>query len=82
MVFTNVNSTLLHGNFWGVAKVRLSKFRGMSKNNFYLYLKSVSFASVSFTSLHRFNNRGKNIYDIILELTRENPLDLSKIRDD
>lgn len=26
-------------NFWGLAKVRLSKFRGISKNNFYLHLK-------------------------------------------
>ncbi len=35
-------------NFWGLAKVRLSKFRGMHKNTFYLHLKECEF---------RFNHR-------------------------
>ena len=63
-------------NFWGLAKVRLSKFRGISKHTFYLHLKECEF---------RFNNRkedSKYMYDIILKLIRENPLDLSLIQDD
>ena len=35
-------------NFWGLAKVRLSKFRGMNKKTFYLHLKECEF---------RFNHR-------------------------
>jgi len=62
-------------NFWGLAKVRLSKFRGISKHTFYLHLKECEF---------RFNYRDKStkeIYVIILKLIRENPLDLSKLKD-
>ena len=35
-------------NFWGLAKVRLAKFRGMNKETFYLHLKECEF---------RFNHR-------------------------
>ena len=28
-------------NFWGIAKVRLYKFRGMDKRTFYLHLKGM-----------------------------------------
>ena len=52
-------------NFWGVAKVRLSKFRGMSKNTFYLHLKECEF---------RFNNRGKDLYKVIIKILKNNPL--------
>ena len=30
-------------NFWGSAKVRLSKFRGVNKDTFYLHLKECEF---------------------------------------
>ena len=40
-------------NFWGIAKVRLYKLRGMNKETFYLHLKECEF---------RFNNRHKNLY--------------------
>ena len=39
-------------NFWGLAKVRLSKFRGMDKKTFYLHLKECEF---------RFNHRDQNL---------------------
>ena len=52
-------------NFWGVAKVRLSKFRGMSKNTFYLHLKECEF---------RFNNRDKDLYKVIINILKNNPL--------
>ena len=52
-------------NFWGIAKVRLSKFRGMHKNTFHLHLKECEF---------RFNYREDNIYRLLLKIIRNNPL--------
>ncbi len=52
-------------NFWGLAKVRLSKFRGMHKNTFYLHLKECEF---------RFNHRNEDLYRLILSMLRRNPL--------
>ena len=52
-------------NFLGIAKVRLSKFRGINKNTFYLHLKECEF---------RFNNRDKNLYKVILDILRKKPL--------
>jgi transposase-like protein len=51
--------------FWGIAKVRLAKFRGMAKSTFYLHLKETEF---------RYNHRNDNIYKILLSLLRNNPL--------
>ena len=52
-------------SFWGYAKTRLSRFRGMNKNTFLLHLKECEF---------RFNNRGENLYLTILNILRKNPL--------
>ena len=52
-------------NFWGLAKVRLSKFRGMSKKTFYLHLKECEF---------RFNHRQEDIYRLLLFALRKEPL--------
>ncbi len=52
-------------NFWGLCKVRLAKFRGMSKKHFFLHLKESEF---------RFNCRHQNLYYTILKLLRNNPL--------
>ena len=52
-------------NFWGIAKVRLSKFRGMNKNTFYLHLKECEF---------RFNHRQDNLYLLLLKIVRNHPL--------
>ena len=54
--------------FWGIAKVRLSKFRGMDKNTFYLHLKECEF---------RFNYRQDNLYLLLLKMIRNRPLKLS-----
>ncbi len=51
--------------FWGYAKVRMTKFRGMRKNTFYYHLKETEF---------RYNNRENNIYKIILNICRNKPL--------
>ena len=51
--------------FWGFAKHRPSKFKGIPNNKFMLHLKETEF---------RFNNRGNNIYKILLKMLRENPL--------
>lgn len=52
-------------NFWGITKMRLSKFRGINKQTFYLHLKECEF---------RFNNRGKDLYKILLDILRKEPL--------
>ena len=52
-------------SFWGYAKTRLSKFRGIHKKSFYLHLKESEF---------RFNNRHENIYHIMLNIFKNNPL--------
>ena len=54
--------------FWGFAKNRLTQFRGMRQQTFYLHLKECEF---------RFNNRRENIYKILLKSCRENPLKLT-----
>ena len=47
-------------SFWSFAKTRLSKFRGMNKQTFYLHLKESEF---------RFNHRHENLYKLLLKLT-------------
>ena len=54
--------------FWGFAKSRLAKFRGMNKQTFYLLLKECEF---------RFNHRHDEVYEILLESCRERPIKLS-----
>ena len=52
------------------AKLRLSKFKGIKRQNFILHLKECEF---------RFNNRdkkGAELYKILLKMIRENPLRL------
>lgn len=55
-------------NFWGLCKVRLAKFRGVHKHNFYLHIKECEF---------RYNNRGSSLYLTLLKNLRNNPLGLS-----
>ncbi len=55
-------------NFWGLAKTRLAKFKGISKNTFYLHLKECEF---------RFNYRKHDIYQLLLKSLRRSPLKLS-----
>ena len=52
-------------SFWGYAKTRLSRFRGMNKFTFHLHLKECEF---------RFNHRGENLYILLLKIFRANPL--------
>ena len=52
-------------NFWGIAKIRLSKFRGMGKKSFYFHLKECEF---------RFNHRQDNLYLLLLKMLRKRPL--------
>ncbi|MBW1713972.1 MAG: IS1595 family transposase, partial [Deltaproteobacteria bacterium] len=54
--------------FWGYAKTRLVKFRGMHPQTFYLHLKECEF---------RFNHRGQNIYSLMLKMLKQKPLKLS-----
>ena len=51
--------------FWGLAKVRLAKFKGLPKHTFHLHLKETEW---------RYNHRNLNKYKILLRYLRENPL--------
>jgi transposase-like protein len=51
--------------FWGFAKSRLTRFRGMNKDTFFLHLKECEF---------RFNHREKNLYKMVLKIIRNKPL--------
>jgi transposase len=55
-------------NFWGLCKVRLTRYRGIHKHKFYLHLKECEF---------RYNNRDKNLYRYLMEIIRIYPLKLS-----
>jgi len=46
--------------FWSYAKERIIKFHGVSKEKFPLYLKEMEF---------RYNNRHKNLFDLIVQKT-------------
>ena len=52
-------------SFWAYAKTRLNRFRGISRETFYLHLKECEF---------RFNNRGKDLFILILKIIKNNPL--------
>ena len=52
-------------SFWSYAKRRLMKFHGIHRHMFYLHLKECEF---------RFNNRGVDIYRLLLKMFREKPL--------
>jgi transposase-like protein len=51
--------------FWGYAKTRMARFRGMHRHTFLFHLKECEF---------RFNHRRQNLYKVLLKLCRENPL--------
>src|SRR3982751_1023549 len=51
--------------FWGMAKTRLVKFKGMSRSTFYLHLKECEF---------RFNHRDEDLYRLLLKITRSSLL--------
>ena len=50
--------------FWGTAKTRLAKRRGLRSHLFYLHLKECEF---------RFNHRHENLYAVLLEMFRKDP---------
>jgi len=52
-------------NFWGIAKMRLAKFRGLSRATLRLHLKECEF---------RFNHRRDNLYRLLLNEFKNNPL--------
>ena len=52
-------------SFWSLAKTRLTRFRGMNPNTFYLHLKECEF---------RFNHRQNNLYLLMLAIFKKNPL--------
>ena len=65
--FSSGNGNHINGieSFWGYAKHRLAKFKGIPKEHFELHLKETEF---------RFNLRGQDIYKTLLKMFREKPL--------
>jgi transposase len=61
------STSLINGieSFWAYAKTRISKFRGLSRHTFYFHLKECEF---------RFNNRGDDLYNLIVKIIRNKPL--------
>lgn len=52
-------------SFWGFAKTRLARFRGLKKQTFYFHLKECEF---------RFNHRQEDLYPLLLKMLRGKPL--------
>ena len=55
-------------HFWGVCKTRLTKFRGLKEERFYLYIKECEF---------RYNMRNSDMYQFLLKAMREEPIELA-----
>ena len=51
--------------FWGLAKVRLTKFKGLPAHTFHLHLKETEW---------RYNHRHADMYRTLLQYLRQNPL--------
>ena len=51
--------------FWGLAKVRLTKFKGLPRHTFHLHLKETKW---------RYNHRRADKYKCLLQYLRKNPL--------
>ncbi|WP_234567165.1 IS1595 family transposase [Rhodohalobacter sp. 614A] len=52
-------------SFWGNAKSRLAKFKGMHSSTFRYHVKECEF---------RYNNRDKDLYQLLLKILRKDPL--------
>ncbi|MCG2587995.1 IS1595 family transposase [Rhodohalobacter sulfatireducens] len=52
-------------SFWGNAKSRLAKFKGMHSSTLKYHVKECEF---------RFNNRNKDLYQLLLKILRNDPL--------
>ncbi len=57
--------------FWGNAKSRLLKFRGLNKNTLYLHVKECEF---------RYNHRASDINTLLLNIIYKLPLHYSKVQ--
>lgn len=53
-------------NFWGIAKVRLAKLRGLRQDHFNLHLKECEF---------RYNMRHEDMYHTLLKMLRKDAVD-------
>ena len=51
--------------FWGLAKVRLAKFKGLPRHTFHLHLKETEW---------RYNHRHADKYKTLLRYLRQNPI--------
>jgi transposase len=67
VVHENGNRAHINGieGFWGMAKVRLAKFKGLPKHTFQIHLKETEW---------RYNNRAVDKTKILLKFLRNKPL--------
>ena len=65
--FSAGNGNHINGieSFWGYAKHRMTKFKGVPREQFEIYLKETEF---------RFNLRGQDVYKFLLKFFRDEPL--------
>jgi transposase len=55
--------------FWGMLKSRLIKFRGLNSGTLYLHVKETEF---------RYNYRGNDLFEMLMEILHKRPLHYSK----
>lgn len=65
MSTSQVNSITMADDFFSYVKERMSKFYGISKKHFLVHLKECEF---------RYNHQSEDIYNLILKMTKKNPL--------
>ncbi|MGZ5254486.1 MAG: hypothetical protein ACXWV4_09010 [Flavitalea sp.] len=66
---TTMNGHSFHGDeldqFWGLLRSRMVKFRGLNAGTIFLHVKETEF---------RYNNRDKELYDILVKMIQRKPL--------
>jgi transposase len=56
--------------FWAMIRSRMTKFRGLNSNTLFLHVKETEF---------RYNNRDKEMFDMLLKLVQKRPLHYNKL---
>ncbi len=66
---TSANGHSFHGDeldqFWGLLRSRMVKFRGLNSGTIFLHVKETEF---------RYNNRDKELYDVLMKMLTRKPL--------
>lgn len=57
-------------HFWAMIRSRMTKFRGLNSNTLFLHVKETEF---------RYNNRDKEMFEMLLKLVQKRPLHYNKL---